>query len=143
MALQRQHMETAHYMVSEAPWAPQHVGAVLTSLSAAGAAAAPLYPALVARCPLTPEQWAQIPGPCPGLGAALPAVLRRSEVEAALLVRHMPDCEQQHVRALALYMGTAQRRGHLPQLPSPITDRLLADCAAHFGAASPAQQDAW
>ena len=125
-------MKVAFYLVCEAPWAPQHAGNMLAALNAAGRVALPLYPALVARRPLTPEQWAHIPAPCPGLRTALPAVLRRSEAEAALLVRHMPDLERQCLRTLALYLGAAQRRGRLPLLPPAITDRLLADCAAHY-----------
>lgn len=136
-------MAAAHYLVTQAPWGPHHTAEVLASLTTAGITALPLYPALVARYPLTADQWALLPTPCPGLGAALPRVLQRSEAEAALLVRHMSAAEQQHLRALALYLGVAQRRGHLPSLPSPLSQGLLADCAAHFAGLPPEQQAAW
>ncbi len=48
-------MKVAFYLVCEAPWAPQHAGNMLAALNAAGRVALPLYPALVARRPLTPE----------------------------------------------------------------------------------------
>ena len=136
-------MPAAHYIVAEAPWGPEHIDTVLAALNMAGERSLPLYTALVARYPLTSEQWARVPPTCPGLGAALPAVVQRSEAEAALLVRRMTDTERQHLRALALCLGVAQRRGSLPSLPTPIVQRLLADCAAHFAAAPSEQQEAW
>ncbi len=129
-------------MVAEAPWSPRHAGSVLAVLSAEGDLARSLYPALVARCPLTPEQWAQVPVACPCLGTALPAVLRRSEAEAALLVRHLPSREQQCLRTLALSLGAAQRRGQLPSLPLPIVNGLLAEGTAHYAVVWPNQQHA-
>ena len=136
-------MPAAHYIVAEAPWGPEHIDTVLAALNMAGARAVPLYTALVARYPLTAGQWARVPSRCRCLGAALPTVLRRSEAEAALLVRCMTDTERQHLRGLALCLGAAQHRGSLPSLPGPIVQRLLADCAAHFAAAPPEQQEAW
>jgi len=143
VALRLQQTEIAHYLVAEAPWSPRHAGSVLAALNAEGECALPFYPGLVARCPLTAKQWAQVPLACPRLGTALPAALRRSEAEAALLVRHMPDHERHYLRTLALYLGIAQRRGQLPQLPVPVADCLLAECAAHYAAAPPGQQRAW
>ena len=133
-------MENAHYLLSKGPWAPQHVGEVLAKLNAAGDVALPLYPALVALTQLAPEHWARVPLACPGLGAALPAVLRApsSYMEAVLLVRRMAHHERQYLRTLALCLGVAQRRGQLPPLPPTITDRLLAECVAHYAAPPPA-----
>ena len=124
-------MAVARYLLDEAPIEADDTGTVLTALRDAGEWAVPLYPLLVARLPLTAEQWARAPSPCAGLGAALPAVLQRSEAEAAQLVRHLPAADQQHLRALALCLGAAARRGLLPPLPTPIVHRLLAECAAH------------
>ncbi len=49
----------------------------------------PLYASLAARQALTAAEWAHVPMPCAGIGAALPAVLQRSEAEASLLVCHL------------------------------------------------------
>ncbi|KAL4425174.1 hypothetical protein ABPG75_009190 [Micractinium tetrahymenae] len=83
----------------------------------------PLYAALVARQPLTAEQWAQVPSPCAGLGAALPAVLERSTAEAALLVQHL--CAEERARLRAAAICLSQGRG-LPALPTPLLLRVLA-----------------
>ena len=135
-------MEVAHYLVEQGPWGPQHLYRMLGILQG-GTFGRQLVAAAVARCPLTPAQWTQVPLACPRLGTALPAVLQRSEAEAAVLVRRMPAGEQHYLRTLALYLGAAQRRGHLPSLPVPITDRLLAECAAHFATELPQKQRAW
>lgn len=52
-------------------------------------------------------------------------MLRRSEAEAAQLVRHLPVADQQRLRTLALCLGAAARRGLLPPLPPDITRLLL------------------
>lgn len=88
--------------------------------------ALPLYALLVARQPLTPEEWSLVPSPCPGLGASLPAVLARGGVEAALLVARLPPADAQRLRTLALCLARAARQGALPALPTPILSRLLA-----------------
>jgi len=85
-----------------------------------GDAALPLYPALVARQPLTPQQWAEVPVPCHGLGTVLPAVLERSVQEAALLVRCLPAADRQRLRTFALCLARTQ--GHLP---TPLVWHLL------------------
>ena len=57
--------------------------ALATALSApekAGQMALPLFADLAACTALAPEQWQRMPAPCPGLGAALPAVLARGRV---------------------------------------------------------------
>ena len=66
--------------------------------------------------------------PGPGLAAALPAVLCRSEAEAALLVRRLPVGERQRLRTAAPCLARAQHV-HSLQLPSPIL-RLLLRAAA-------------
>lgn len=85
-----------------------------------------LYSSLVARQALNPSEWALVPSPCPGLGTTLPAVLRRSEAEAALLVRHLPVAEVQRLRTFALCLARRQRQAGMPELPAPITAHLLA-----------------
>ena len=84
------------------------------------------------RCPpaVVPEQWAQVPTPCPGLSAALPAALRRSTAEAALLVRRLPPAEQQRLHTAMLCLARAQRRlsASLP------TDIAWPPLVASFGA---------
>ena len=84
----------------------------------------PLYADLAARLPLTPEQWAQVPAPCAGLLWALPAVLARSEAEAAALVRHLPVGERRRLQVAVLVLGRAGMRTSAP-LPAPIVERLL------------------
>ena len=69
-----------------------------------------------------------MPTPRPGLAAALPAVLCRSEAEAALLVRRLPVGERQRLRTAALCLARAQRV-HNVQLPPPILRLLLAAAA--------------
>lgn len=143
VALRYRRMETARYFIEQAPWGPQHVSSLLAALNAAGDRALPLYAVLVGRCSLTPEQWDKVPTPCPGLGDALPAVLRSSPAEAPRLVQHMTEDERHHLRTLALLLGVAQQRGQLPQLPPGINAGLLAYCAALFATAPPEQQRAW
>ena len=80
-------------------------------------------PADVARQPLTPAGWERVPSPCPGLGAALPAVMAHSDAEAAALVAHLP--------------------GRRPQAPAhrgavPAARRARARPGAAGGAAAPA-----
>ena len=72
----------------------------------------------------------QLQGAWPRLGAALPEALQRSEVEAALLVRHMTTEDRRQLRTLALCLGLAHRRGSLPWVPGSIMQRLLAEGAA-------------
>lgn len=86
---------------------------------AMAAALRPLYVDLAARCPLSPEQWAQLPSPLPGLGAALPAVLERSEAEARALVAHLPHGNRlrlrEAVRNLALLAASLPPGLYLPE----------------------------
>lgn len=98
---------------------------LLHSLNLGGSASLPLYPDTVARYPLTPADWSLVPSPCPGLAAALPAVLGRSADEAALLVANLPEPERCRLRAAALCLHRAQEvRGMA--LPQPLVWRILA-----------------
>ena len=87
-------------------------------------AIAPLCVLLAARQPLTPADWQQLPAPCPGLGAALPAVLARSEAEAAQLVARLPPADKQRLRTAALCIGRVERSGGL-HLPGDVLRPLL------------------
>ena len=134
----------AQWLLEQAPLQP--TGEILESLAAAEAGAAaeggaeqrvhPLYACLAARAALTARQWACFPTPCTRLGAALPAVLARSAGEAALLMRHLTNVEQQRLRTLALCLHCAatrpplRRRARLPLLPTPLVWHLLALSAA-------------
>lgn len=83
-----------------------------------------LLPAAVARQHLTPAEWACVPAPCPGLGAALHAVLARSEAEAVALVARLP--EDQRLR-LHTAVGCLRRveHAHALELPPAILHQLL------------------
>ena len=110
------------------PHVPPHVSlpALVTIQSDA---ALPFYAELVTAWPLTAAEWQQVPFPCPGLAHALPAVLARSEAEAASLVAHLPapDCRRLRTAALALHR---QQRCLGVALPTDPTRRILA----HFDA---------
>lgn len=84
-----------------------------------------LYAPLAARQPLTPVEWARVPVPCPGLSAALPAVLARSEAEAGHLVRCLPAADRQRLRTAAQCIRRVERRWRL-SLPSELLRPLLA-----------------
>ena len=89
---------------------------------------ATLYAPLVARQPLSPAEWARVPTQCPGLGAALLAVLARSEAEAALLVARLPTADAERLRTAALCLRRAER-AHGLALPPPVLHQLLAVAA--------------
>lgn len=103
------------------------VAPVQAALAAAGGVARPAYAGLVAGHVLTAEQWAHVPTPCAGLGAALPEVLQRSEPEAALLVAHLSAAERARLQAAALCLARAQRDLGI-DLPAPLTQCVLAAC---------------
>ena len=117
------------------PPAPSVAQRLLCKLKAAmltgdADAALPLFGEVAARWPLPPELWRQlVPWPCPGLGAALPAVLARSVEEATCLVRHLPEAEQQRLRTAALCLGRAQRVHEVP-LPPVLAAKVLAAALA-------------
>ena len=79
----------------------------LAALAAAGQAALPLFADLAACWPLSQEQWERFPCPCPGLGAALPAVLARSEAGVSRLVARLTAGERQRLRTAALCLARA------------------------------------
>ena len=105
----------------------QPASRLLRSLKAAVPAALPLFAALAARYPLTPADWSLVPSPCPGLAAALPAVLARSATEAALLMAHLPEPERRCLRCAALALHRAQAVADV-ELPQPLVWRILAAC---------------
>lgn len=100
------------------------------TLRGGGDAALPLFGVVAAHWPLPPELWHRlVPCPCPGLAVWLPAVLARSAEEAACLVRHLPEAEQQRLRTAALCLGRAQRVHGVP-LPPAIVWPVLTAAAA-------------
>ena len=67
-------MSTARCLL---PYGP--ASRVLTALAQAGQPVLPLFADFViGRPPLTAQEWALVPAPCPGLGRALPAALGHS-----------------------------------------------------------------
>ncbi|KAL4425382.1 hypothetical protein ABPG75_009398 [Micractinium tetrahymenae] len=99
---------------------------VLKALQRAEAAALPLHPKLASRQALPSWLWDLMPSPCPGLGAALPAVLERSVEEAGLLVRKLPAADRDRLRMAALCLACGRRPSRLALLPTPIIWHLLA-----------------
>ncbi|PRW33130.1 ankyrin repeat PH and SEC7 domain containing [Chlorella sorokiniana] len=59
--------------------------------------------------------------------AALPAVLQRSEAEAALLVARLPEPERRRLHTAALCLHRAEIRSQV-WLPQPLVWRILAAC---------------
>lgn len=132
----RSSLATACYLLGAAPLHPQDANLILELLAEGDDWLQLLVPATVAQAALSNHQWAllaAVPSPCPRLGAALPAVLRRSAGEAAQLVRHLPAADQQRLRTLAMCLGAAAQRGLLPPLPSPIMQHILVECIARPG----------
>ena len=118
---------TARCLLERGPLPP--ADQVLTALAAArrglaGERVVCLYATLAARQALSPAEWARVPRPCPGLSAALPAVLRRSDAEAALLVAHLPDGERRRLRTAALCLRRTERL-HSAELPPALLRPLL------------------
>jgi ankyrin repeat protein len=87
-----------------------------------------LFNAAISRMPLTQHDWQLLPSPCSGLAAALPAVLQRSDAEAARLVAHLPDAERARLRLLTLCLSRASQR----RLPAAVSRTILAACALTF-----------
>ena len=87
----------------------------------------PLYADLAAHAPLTAAQWQRVPSPCVGLGRALPAVLARSEAEAAQLVARLPPADAARLRLAALSLHHQQRSLQLEaELTGTLVNRMLA-----------------
>lgn len=84
-----------------------------------------LLPELVALWALPPAAWAELPRGCAGLEAALPAVLARSEAEAALLVGRLPAEARERLRCRVLCLARLQRRA-AALLPVPVLQRVLS-----------------
>ena len=110
LALWKAHREVAWELLLRGDL-PRHAAPLLRSLGAWGRLAWPLYPLLVSRVALTPEQWAAaVPGGLPGMGHALPAVLARSPAEARCLLRRLAPAQQVRVWVGALALARAQRQ---------------------------------
>ncbi|KAI7845669.1 hypothetical protein COHA_000783 [Chlorella ohadii] len=84
-----------------------------------------LFTDVVASRPLSEEEWASVPNQVPGLDSALPAVLARSRTEAAHLVRHLQQEEQELLQATVLSLSHACRRAKV-ELPFDVLPTLLA-----------------
>ena len=76
--------------------------------------------------PLVPADWALVPAPCPGLGAALPAVLVRSETEAAALVARLPADDANRLCTTALCLRRVERVHGLDLPPAIVRSLVLA-----------------
>lgn len=120
------HCRTARLLIA-APG--QQPGRLLQSLNSGLPVSMPLFADVATRCPLSPANWLLVPFPCPGLTAALPAVLQRSTVEAALLVPRLPLAERRRLRTAAIALHRAQQRSQA-WLPQPLAWRILAACLA-------------
>ena len=114
-------------------------GAVAAALGAAAAAqshedrtaaaAKALVPEFVARRALTAAQWAELPTGLPGLLAALPAVLARSEAEAACLMAHLPEPMRARIQAAMLALARVQHRAHV-SVPVAALQHIVSLAAA-------------
>lgn len=132
LALSEGRFEVARLLLCHAPLPP--LAELLAALETesrrrasvgSGARVPPLYACLVARLALSSDDWRRVPFPCPGLAAALPAVLARSEAEAAQLVQHLPVADRARLRAAALCLHRSERV-HGLQLPAELSGRILA-----------------
>ncbi len=113
----------------------QSASALLQSLALAkgSSLARRLYAEVVASHACNLGDWHLVPLACPGLAAALPAVLQRSEWEAAQLARRLPAEDTQRLQLAALALNRAQARAGLP-LPQPLVWRILTlSCAGEGG----------
>ena len=118
-------METARCLLRAAPAVQPALGDLLQNSHRS----ATLFADLVARLPLTQEQWRSIPAPCPDLARALPDVLQRSAAVAGWLVGRLDEGQRATLRAAALGLARAQRGG--PSLPAELSGRILALCLLH------------
>lgn len=129
LALDNRRLRVARLLLRRADLPPNDTPELLGLLAETGAAARHLYPLLAARMPLTPAQWRSIPPGCPGLAAALPAVLARSASEARCLVACLPADDRAALRAGALALARAQRSAGV-ELPPALVTRLLLEALA-------------
>ena len=102
----------------------------------------PLYAELVRSRPLDTHQWEELrcmrrydappwdDTPCvfPGLAAALPAVLARSEAEAGRLLSLLPAEARERLHTAALCLARVERRLEAT-LPPPVVRRLICAVA--------------
>jgi hypothetical protein len=79
----------------------------------------------VALRALTAEQWAMLPADLPGLEAALPTVLARSEAEAAILMARLPAEKRAFLRAAMLSLARLQRITQL-SIPAPALQHIVS-----------------
>lgn len=119
----RRHLDTARAILPATP-----ARLALDALARCCPRASPLrtlFAAVAQQGALTPEEWRLFPSRCAALAAALPAVLERSEAEAALLVALLPwpVRERLHVAALALHR--AQRQAGV-ELPAALAGHIMA-----------------
>ncbi|KAL4435607.1 hypothetical protein ABPG77_002570 [Micractinium sp. CCAP 211/92] len=132
LALEQENYSIARVLLEEGALPAARVKEVLWLLRSTGPLGPPgepLYAALAARQQLTAAQWAAVPSPCRGLGAALPAVLARSKQEAAELVHRLPEAERLRLRTFTLCLARAQQRMRA-QLPPPLVQALLMAAVA-------------
>lgn len=113
-------IDAARPMVACLP--PTHT---LPLLPIGGHAALSLYADAAANWPLSPTEWDQVPSPCPCLAHALPAVIQRSEAEAACLVARLPAADRQRLQAFALALNRAQQQAGI-DLPAGSVRHILS-----------------
>ncbi|EFN53977.1 hypothetical protein CHLNCDRAFT_135922 [Chlorella variabilis] len=118
-------VETARCLVRAAPAVQPALGILLQYSQQS----ATLFADLVARLPLSREQWHSIPAPCPDLDRALPAVLQRSAAEAGWLVGRLAEGQGKRLRAAALSLARAQQPSRC-SLPAEVSGRILAQALA-------------
>ncbi|KAL4443923.1 hypothetical protein ABPG75_011660 [Micractinium tetrahymenae] len=124
VALDERHMEVARCLLQQGQLPPTACPLV-HAIEQAGEAAAPLFSVLVARMALPLDHWEAVSAGCPGLAAELPAVLARSEREAAQLVARLGSEKRQCLRAGALCLAWALKQAGA-SLPRELVWRVLA-----------------
>ena len=117
------HTEIAHALMDAMPPA-EFLRAVPASFEGSRPALQ-LYQRIASRHRLSAAHWQLVPSPCPGLGTVLPAVLARSQAEAALLVARLPAADRARLRTFALCLNRLQRQLGVA-LPGAVAGRILA-----------------
>ncbi|KAL4853541.1 Ankyrin-1 [Chlorella vulgaris] len=114
------HLAAARSLVAAGP-----VPDVLAALGAAGPAAQSLFGDFVtARLPMTSEEWAALPTPCPGIGGALPAVLAHSAEQTRQLLSHLSPADVQRLRLALLCLHRVHKQQHV-YLPTSVVWKIL------------------
>ena len=129
LALKQRCLSVARLLLRRADVPPSDTAKTLRLIAAAGSEAHPLYALLAARVPLSPQQWRSLPAGCPGLEAALPAVLARSAAEVRCLAARLPAATRATLRAGALALARVQRVAGV-ELPPPLATRMLLEAMA-------------